>query len=71
LFEIASGEIAIEEVSIREGKGSTLTCIRFQGFVEPMLDLLIREIAKSDLPICKEREIPREFVVGAGFLIGN
>jgi hypothetical protein len=66
-----SGEIAIEEVSIREGKGSALTCIRFRGFVEPTLDLWIREIAKSDLPICKEMEIPREFVVGAGFLIGN
>jgi hypothetical protein len=61
----------IEEVSIRERKGSALTCIRFQGFVEPTLDLWIREIAKFDLPICKEREIPREFFVGVGFLIGN
>jgi hypothetical protein len=61
----------IEEVSIREGKGSVLTCIRFRGFVEPTLDLWIRKIAKFDLSICKEREIPREFVVGARFSIGN
>jgi hypothetical protein len=61
----------IEEVLIREGKGSALTCIRFRGFVEPALDFWIHEIVKSDLSICKESEILRKFVVGVGFPIGN
>jgi len=61
----------IEEVLIREGKGSALTCIGFRGFMEPTLDLWIRKIAKFDLPICKESEISGEFVVGVGFPIGN
>jgi hypothetical protein len=64
-----SCRIAIEEVSIGEGKGSVLTCIGFWGFVEPTLDLWIHEVAKSDLLIRKERGIPQEFAMGVEFLI--
>jgi hypothetical protein len=61
----------IEEVLIGEGKRSSLICIKFWGFMEPTLDLWIRKVAKFDLLIFKEREIPQEFVVGAEFSIGN
>jgi hypothetical protein len=54
----------IEEVPTGEGKRSALTCIRFRGFVEPTLDLWIHEVAKSDLPICKEKGDPMSVCCG-------
>jgi hypothetical protein len=62
LFDIASAEIAIEEIPIgKREKVSIDWYIGFQRFVEPTLDHWIHEVTKSDPLISKERGSHEEF----------